>query len=61
MEDSWKLESGKINTFCKHNNEPMFIYELKSKNGNIYEMQMTGTLDDNASLRLTLQKLDESA
>ena len=60
MEDSWKNENGKIKTYCKDNNEPMFVYELKSRNSNVYEVQMTGTLDDDTSLRLTLQKLDES-
>lgn len=61
MEDSWKNENGVIKTYCKSNNEPMYVYELKSRNGNIYEVQMKGTLDDDTSLRLTLQKLDESS
>lgn len=61
MEDSWKNENGIIKTYCKSNNEPMFVYELKSRNGSSYEVQMKGTLDDDTSLRLTLQKLDESS
>lgn len=59
MEDSWKNENGKIHTFYKKTNEPMYVYELKSRNGNVYDVQMTGTLDDDTSLRLTLQKMDE--
>lgn len=39
----------------------MYVYELKSRNGNSYEVQMKGTLDDDTSLRLTLQKLDVSS
>lgn len=60
MEDSWKNENGKIHTYYKKTNEPMYVYELKARNGNAYDVQMNGTLDDNTSLRLTLQKMDES-
>ncbi len=56
MEDSWKNENGIIKTYCRSNNEPMFVYRLKSRDNNIYEVQMDGTLNENTSLVLTLQK-----
>lgn len=56
MEDGWKDENGTIKTYWRSNNEPMYVYKLKSRDNNIYEVQMYGTLDDNTSLALTLKK-----
>lgn len=60
MENSWKNEGGLIKTYYKETCEPMFVYTLKKRNASLYEVQMNGTLDDNTSLKLTLQKVDEA-
>lgn len=59
MEDSYKIENGKICTYYKKSKEPIFIYSVKNKNGNVMTLLMSGTLDDKTSLTLTLQKNED--
>lgn len=61
MENSWTNEGGVIKTYYKQTKEPMFVYTLKSRNNGVYTVHMQGTLDDNTSLTLILQKVDETA
>lgn len=46
MEDSYKIENGKVKTFYKASGEPMFVYTLISKDGEIYMVKVNGTLDE---------------
>ena len=56
MEDSYRINSGRVETFCARNNEPMFVYTLLSNNNNTIKVRMDGTLDDDLSCILTLEK-----
>lgn len=46
MENSYKIEAGQVKTFYSSTQEPMFVYELSSINGNRYTVKMKGTLDE---------------
>ena len=46
MEDSWKLESGKICTYFNETKEPMLVYSLISVDGAVYTVKVNGTLDE---------------
>ena len=46
MEDSWKLESGKICTYFNETNEPLLVYSLISVDGAVYTDKVNGTLDE---------------
>ena len=46
MENSWKLEGGKIKTYYRQTSEPMLIYTLLSKDGTDYTVKVGGTLDE---------------
>ena len=57
MEDSYKIEDGKIKTFHKASGEPMFVYSLLSQNKENMTVRMQGTLDDKTDITLFIQKL----
>lgn len=46
MEDSYKIESGQVKTYYAETMEPMYVYELLGKNGNMLTVKMKGTLDE---------------
>ena len=46
MEDSYKIEGGLVKTYYAETQEPMYVYELQSKNGNTLTVKMKGTLDE---------------
>ena len=46
MEDSYKIEGGQVKTYYAETQEPMYVYELQSKNGNTLTVKMKGTLDE---------------
>jgi len=46
MEDSYKIEGGQVKTYYAETQEPMYVYELQSKKGNILTVKMKGTLDE---------------
>ena len=46
MEDSYKIEGGQVKTYYAETQEPMHVYELQSKKGNILTVKMKGTLDE---------------
>lgn len=58
MEDSYKIESGRVKTYYARTSEPMFVYTLLSQNGSTLSVRMDGTLDDNSTCTLTLQKVN---
>ena len=58
MEDAYKIDGGRIKTYYAETNEPMFVYTLLSQNGTTLSVRMDGTLDDNSSCTLTLQKVN---
>ncbi|MBQ8702566.1 MAG: hypothetical protein IJ549_07370 [Prevotella sp.] len=58
MEDSYKIEGGRVKTYYARTNEPMFVYTLLSQNGTTLSVRMDGTLDDNSTCTLTLQKVN---
>ena len=59
MENAWRITNGRIETYYKQTNEPMFVYTLLSqKDGNL-TVRMNGTLDDNLEATLTLAKKDD--
>lgn len=55
MEDSYEIKNGKVFTYCKSNNEPMWIYTLISINENTAIVKMEGTLDDETLCTLVIQ------
>ena len=58
MEDAYKIEGGRIKTYYARTSEPMFVYTLLSQNGATLSVRMDGTLDDNSTCTLTLQKVN---
>lgn len=58
MEDAYKIEGGRIKTYYARTLEPMFVYTLLSQNGSTLSVRMDGTLDDNSTCTLTLQKVN---
>lgn len=58
MENAYKIENGQIHTYYESSGEPMFIYTIEKKEGNTITVKMSGTLDDNTSLILLLQKIN---
>lgn len=57
METAYKIESGRLRTYYKETDEPMFVYTLLSQNGSTLSVRMNGTLDDNSRCTITLQKV----
>ena len=56
MEDGYRLVDGRIETYCRKNNEPMFIYTLISYHGDVIKLRMQGTLDDDLLAEITLAR-----
>lgn len=57
MENSWKIESGKVCTYYKKTEEPMLIYSLLSAEGSTYRVKVKGTLDEkNLSVIINVNK-----
>jgi hypothetical protein len=58
MEDAWRINNGKIETFFKQTNEPMFVYTLLSQKDSIITVRMNGTLDNDLIVKITLSRED---
>ena len=58
MEDAYKIEGGRVKTYYARTSEPMFVYTLLFQNGSTLSVRMDGTLDDNSTCTLTLQKVN---
>lgn len=46
MENSWKIENGRVCTYYKKTSEPALIYSLLSAEGSTYRIKVQGTLDE---------------
>ena len=57
MENAWRLNNGRIETYYKQTNEPMFVYTLLSNNENEINVRIDGTLDDNLQVQVVLRKI----
>ena len=57
MENAWRINSGRIETFYKQTNEPMFVYTLLAQNNDEITVQMNGTLDDDLQATLIMGKV----
>ena len=59
MENAWRISGGRIETYYRQTNEPMFVYTLLSQNDNEITVRMNGTLDDElqATLGLVMKKI----
>ncbi|MCR4809704.1 MAG: hypothetical protein K5896_07575 [Prevotella sp.] len=58
MEDAYKIEGGRVKTYYARTSEPMFVYTLLSQNGSTLSVKMDGTLDDESTCTLSLQKVN---
>lgn len=56
METAWRINSGRIETFYKKTNEPIYVYTLLSQNGDEVQVRVNGTLDDDLQAILTMKK-----
>lgn len=56
MEDYYKIVDGRVETYYKKTQEPMFVYTLIAIEGGKYSVRMQGTLDDDFSAVLSLSK-----
>ena len=59
MENAWRITNGRIETYYKQTNEPMFVYTLLSQKDGKLTVRMNGTLDNNLEATLTLAKKDD--
>ena len=57
MEDSYKVDKGQVKTYCKSNDEPMFVYTLIAKDGDVFTVRINGTLDEgHQSITIKMKK-----
>ena len=56
MENAWRINNGKIETFYKQTNEPMYVYTLLSANSDEIMVRIDGTLDDILQAEVVLLK-----
>lgn len=54
LEDSYKIVNGLVITYFKEYDEPMLIYKLLTKNGDVLKVKVNGTLDE-SNLSVTIQ------
>lgn len=59
METAWRINSGRIETYYKKTNEPIYVYTLLSQNGDEVQVRVNGTLDDDLSAVLTMEKQND--
>ena len=57
MENAWRINNGRIETYYKETNEPMYVYTLLSQSGDNVTIRMNGTLDDDLQATLALTKV----
>lgn len=56
MENAWRINNGRIETFYKQTNEPMYVYTLLSANSDEIMVRIDGTLDDILQAEVVLLK-----
>lgn len=59
MENAYRINDGKIETFYKKTNEPIFVYTLLSQANGLMKVRLQGTLDDDINAVLTLVSKEE--
>ena len=58
MENAWRINNGRIETYDKKTNEPMYVYTLLSQKDSVITVRMNGTLDDELQATVTLTKME---
>lgn len=56
MENAWRINNGRIETYYKQTEEPIYVYTLISSNSNELLVRIDGTLDDNLQAEVLLTK-----
>ena len=56
METAWRINNGRIETYYKKTNEPMYVYTLLSISDNKVTIKMNGTLDDNLEATIVFKR-----
>ena len=56
MENAWRINNGRIETYYKTTNEPMYVYTLIAVNGDMITVKMNGTLDDNLESTIVFKR-----
>lgn len=56
MENAWRINNGRIETYYKQTEEPIYVYTLLSSNSNELLVRIDGTLDDNLQAEVLLIK-----
>ena len=57
METAWRITNGRIETYYKETNEPIYVYTLLSVDGDQISVRMDGTLDDDFQATIVLNKV----
>ncbi len=57
METAWRINNGKVETYNKNTNEPIYVYTLLSDDGNKINVRINGTLDDDLQASLIMSRL----
>lgn len=56
METAWRITNGRIETYYKQTEEPIYVYTLLSVNADEIMVRIDGTLDDNLQAEVVLTK-----
>lgn len=56
MENAWRINNGRIETYYKQTEEPIYVYTLLSSNSDELLVRIDGTLDDNLQAEVLLIK-----
>ena len=56
MENAWRINNGRIETYYKQTEEPIYVYTLLSSNSDELLIRIDGTLDDNLQAEVLLIK-----
>ena len=56
MENAWRINNGRMETFYKQTNDPMYVYTLLSANSDEIMVRIDGTLDDILQAEVVLLK-----
>ena len=56
MENAWRINNGRIETYYKQTEEPIYVYTLLSSNSDELLVRIDGTLDNNLQAEVLLTK-----
>lgn len=57
METAWRINNGRIETYYKATNEPMYVYTLLSTSDDKVTIKMNGTLDSNLEATIVFKRV----